>query len=109
MKFLTLSAYYLTTGDIDFDSRDQRVSFSPSDSRRCAQIAIIDDTLFEGDEQFLVKLQSFSSSQVIVGEISEARVTIIDDDAGTIICLFAYVHSESVHSSVYPPTCTHRI
>ena len=61
------------------------MSFSPSDSRGCAQIAIIDDTLFEGDEQFVVRLHSFSSSQVMVGEISEARVTIIDNDGMIIV------------------------
>ena len=69
-------------GNTDFRSGDQSVSFAPSDSGNvsCAQIIIIDDTFFEGNEQFLVRLQSFSNNQVMRGEISEACVTIVDDD-----------------------------
>lgn len=70
------------SGSSDFDSSDQTVSFARSDisSRGCVQIAIIDDSLFEGDEQFLLRLRSFSNSQVMTGEISEACVTIREDD-----------------------------
>ena len=72
----------LHSGSSDFDSSDQTVSFARSDisSRGCAQIVIIDDSLFEGDEQFLLRLRSFSNSQVMTGEISEACVTIREDD-----------------------------
>ena len=73
----------LHSGSSDFNSSDQTVSFVRSDSsnRGCAQIAIIDDSLFEGDEQFLLRLRSFSNSQVMTGEISEACVTIREDDS----------------------------
>jgi hypothetical protein len=59
------------------------VSFARSDnsSRGCAQIVITDDSLFEGDEQFLLRLRSFSNSQVMAGEVSEACVTILEDDS----------------------------
>ena len=73
----------LHVGISDFNSSDQTVSFGRSDSssRGCAQIMIINDFLFEGDEQFLLSLRSFSNSQITIGEISEACVTILEDDS----------------------------
>lgn len=70
------------TGGTDFLSAGQTVSVDPSDSGsiNCAEIGIIDDVIFEGDEQFLVRFGSISNAQVTVGEIPVACVTIEDDE-----------------------------
>ena len=58
------------------------MSIAPSDSGavNCAQIAIINDIIFEGNEQFLVMLGPISNDEVFVGEITQTCVTIEDDD-----------------------------
>ena len=43
-------------------------------------IAIIDDTLDEFDEQFLVRFANLPNAQARLGPIPEACITITDDD-----------------------------
>ena len=62
---------------------EETFSIAPSEdgtTTTCVDIGIIDDVIFEGDEQFLVTFGSISSDQVDVGPISQACVTIVDDD-----------------------------
>ena len=58
------------------------MSIAPSNSGavNCAQILIIDDVIFEGDEQFLVMIGSISDDEVTEGDITQTCVTIEDDD-----------------------------
>ena len=50
------------------------------------EIAINDDVIVEGDEQFLVKFGDISNDLVTVGEVSQSCVTIIDDDGWCCMC-----------------------
>ena len=84
------------TGDSDFDSDEQRVPLGPSDnsSRLCVEIMIIDDFIFEGDEQFLVRFGNFSDGRVEVGAIPQACVTIQDNDGQLLVasCIHAVMN-----------------
>lgn len=44
-------------------------------------IDIIPDTLYEGNEQFLVTFGNLPNAQVNVGQFEQACVTIVDDDS----------------------------
>lgn len=47
----------------------------------CASVMIIDDDIIESNETFRVKLQEdYNDQAVLIGTISSAVVTIIDDD-----------------------------
>lgn len=75
--------YIVCSGNSDFDSSEQIVPFARLDNsnRECARILIIDDFLFEGDEEFLLRIQPFSNSQIMRGAVPEACVTILEDDS----------------------------
>ena len=49
-------------------------------SRLCADIDIIGDDVYEGDEQFLVTFGNLPNDRAEVGVIGQACVTILDDD-----------------------------
>ena len=58
-------------------------STQPSANRRqCVTIPVIDDTLLEGRERFLVQIQSDPRMPdgVLIGQNSTASVTILDND-----------------------------
>lgn len=69
-------------GSGDFGTNEQTVMFEPSDnsSRQCINIQIIEDEVYEGDEQFLVNLGAISNDEVIPGDIQQVCVTISDND-----------------------------
>ena len=48
----------------------------------CADINLIPDTLYEGNEQFIVEFTNVpdSANRVNVGAINQTCVTILDDD-----------------------------
>lgn len=50
-------------------------------NRVCVNIPIIEDILYEGDEQFLVTFGNLPSAQAGVGRIGQACVTIVEDDS----------------------------
>ena len=61
---------------------DRRVFFDTTNtSRTCVDIPIVEDILYEGNEQFLVRFGNLPSAQAGVGLISQACVTIVDDDS----------------------------
>lgn len=84
MQILLLFTVTSHTADVDYvASNTLMATFLPSDealSERCVEIPIIDDQLGnEPNEQFSVKVSTFSPSELQV-ENDEACVTIIDDD-----------------------------
>lgn len=62
----------------DFESTVSSVQFSPGETRSCYNQTIIDNTIPEQFEMF--NLVIIVNSQIIVGNQSLSRITIIDDD-----------------------------
>ena len=74
-------------GNSDFDSMSRMETFEASStgSMLCVNITLIGDSVYEGDEQFLVNLTN-SQMQARVGPITQACITIRDDDGRLISC-----------------------
>ena len=70
------------TGNTDFRENTQTVIFPANATGNilCVDIGIIDDSLDEYDEQFLVQFSNIPNAQAGLGAIPEACVTIVDDD-----------------------------
>ena len=50
-------------------------------TRVCINITILDDHVYEGDEQFLVMFGNLPNAEAGVGLIQQACVTIVDDES----------------------------
>ena len=76
--------WYFVAANSDFDSSSssQTFSASPMGNQLCADILLIPDEQYEGNEQFVVEFTNVpdSANRVGVGAISQTCVTIIDND-----------------------------
>ena len=69
------------TGGADYTSLAQVVLKADGITRQSLDIAILDDTVFEGDETFKVAIDTTKlPAGVTAGSITEATVTIVDND-----------------------------
>ena len=68
----------------------QTFAASSAGSMLCVNITIIGDSIYEGDEQFLVTFGNLPNSQAGVGPIDQACITIRDDDGQFIYTLNYY-------------------
>ena len=70
------------TGNNDFLSSPITQTFQAShmDTKHCAKITLIGDTIYEGDEQFLVIFGNLPNSDAEIGQINETTIIILDDD-----------------------------
>ena len=64
-------------GGDDYDSRPYMLTIPAGMMRSSFDIAIINDNVVEGNEDFTLVINSFS---LPVGSINEAMVTIVDDE-----------------------------
>jgi V8-like Glu-specific endopeptidase len=67
------------TGNLDYQTRSGTFNFSATDKVKNLIIAIADDLLLEGDEQFAITLTNSSTNAVIAGPATSI-VTIVDND-----------------------------
>ena len=75
------------TGGVDFKSGPYNVTFSNDMTSVSFDVPIIDDSIFEGDEDFILSINQPSlPSDAVVGE--SATVTILDDDDRKYMSLF---------------------
>ena len=58
------------------------VQASSDPGQTCFDIDIIDDSVFENDEEFLVSFQIAAGSGAQIGAVDSTCVRIIDDDDG---------------------------
>ena len=58
----------------------QTFDVSSMGSMLCVNITIIEDFIYEDDEQFLVIFGNLPNSQAGVGPINQTCITIMDDD-----------------------------
>lgn len=68
------------TSGADFAAFATRLGFAPGQSRAWIPIDLLDDSFGEGDETFLVTLQT-PAPGLALGAVHSCRVTIVDDDA----------------------------
>jgi len=70
-----------TGGDVDYNSGPYTVTFPVGETSVPFDVPITDDITFEGNETFMLTINSSSlPSYVTVGDPDEATVTIVDDD-----------------------------
>ena len=80
--------YFVVAGsDFEGDSSSQTFPASPLGNQLCADIFLIPDERYEGNEQFIVEFTNVpdSANRVGVGAINQTCVTIIDDDGKFVI------------------------
>ena len=82
IRAVTTDPFFSLIGNGDFDSMSKMQTFAASStgSMLCVNITLIGDSIYEGDEQFLVKFGNLPNSQAEVGPITQACITISDDD-----------------------------
>ena len=66
----------LTTAGADFSTTNEEITFTPTESRECAQVGIVSDNTLEQSEIFTVTLSSLDENAVVTTAI--ATVTILD-------------------------------
>ena len=66
--------------DGDYDPGLYTVMFNAGETEKSFQLSIIDDDVFEGNENFNLTINSTSPSVVSIGDPNQAKVTILDDD-----------------------------
>ena len=81
----------------DFVAVEEEFTFDVSEGATtvCFDININDDSVYEGNEQFLVVFGDISSDRVDIGPISQACVTIIDDDGESVIGSYVWAYPRS--------------
>ena len=81
LKVLSLLSFPFITANLDYGQVNMRLSFGQgSGSRQCLNITIIDDSVLEGEESFLLVLRS-DSAEVTT---RNASVSIQDNDGKSI-------------------------
>ena len=80
--FLSLTSLGLSaaTANVDYNSFSTPLTFSPSDTRQCTTVRILDDDIVEFDEVFNLRATT-SSSNVVISNGGLSRVTIQDIDS----------------------------
>lgn len=71
------------TGDVDFVTTSQNVTFTPGNPLVVAEIIIFEDSILEMDEDFVAHLiitDDTLDGQVTAGNITDVVVTILDDE-----------------------------
>ena len=69
---------------VDYVARSMTVTVPASSGpgQTCFDIDILDDSVFENDEEFLVSFQIEAGSDAQIGAVASTCVRIIDDDDG---------------------------
>lgn len=96
---VTIICFKRSVASRDFDSNASSVQFSPGEVRNCYNQTIIDNTSPEYFEVF--ELVILLNDQIIIGNQSLSRITIIDDDIKGKIILYLYVITYFVFTCNY--------
>ena len=76
-----MNGWHITGGGIDYVSGPYTVVFLAGQTIATFDIPIVDDIIFEGNENFMLTINSTSlPSNVTVDNPGEATVTIVDND-----------------------------
>ena len=67
------------TGNVDYNTKTETVTFQPGDTFKNVEFRIIDDDKIEETESFKVYLTA-ASSHVTLGSVDEHAIQIINDD-----------------------------
>ena len=78
---VTICYFHSTIADVDYVTLVENVIFNGDENSRIVSVDIMDDGIFEGDEQFEVFLKTLPESpDVILGDPNIATGTILDDE-----------------------------
>ena len=79
-----MSSYYIRNfigEDEDYTSGPHSVTFRAGKTITLLSVPIYDDNIFEGNENFMLAIDSFSlPSDLTVGNPNQVAVTIVEDD-----------------------------
>ena len=70
----------------DYDKVDEIVVFEKGQATKTIEVKIIDDDVWEADEDFYVHLRSIETGEDLEGKDCKTRVTILDDDKPGQVC-----------------------
>lgn len=91
-------------GGVDYLPKCERVSFGPGETSKSFTVRLLNDGVNEGDESFLVSLDSPSSGAVLGGP-SMAGVRIVDDESAALLGHWSHIVSfptVAVHLHLLP-------
>ena len=69
----------------DFTAIDEEIEFDEDDTIKSVSIAIVNDDVYEDNEEFYVELYDVDSGKKLRGTDTECKITVIDDDKPGII------------------------
>ena len=95
-RLLNFNTY--VDADQDYSSGQYDITFNAGEDSVSFSISVIDDQILEHDEFFTLGL-SLLSINVILGDISQAIVTILNDDSKC--CMYAILIKKSLKVSTY--------
>ena len=73
---------FSTSAPSDYVTVDKNITFSSNDSQYSLQLQIVDNTVVENDETFVISLSFPSNQQVVqLGADDSASIKIVDDDS----------------------------
>ena len=79
---LTCVILYPPVDSKDYMGGPFAVTFAPEENITCAYISIINDAIYEGDENFFIDIVALSEAMLTLG--GRVSVTIQDDDTGDV-------------------------
>jgi solute carrier family 8 (sodium/calcium exchanger) len=64
----------------DYTAVDEIIEFGPSDQDKYIEVGIVNDDIWEENEDFYVELYDPDNNEKLPGNDTETKVTVIDDD-----------------------------
>ena len=99
---LTCMFHYPPVAGEDYDGGPYTVTFASDANMACTDVTIIDDEIFEGDQNFFIDI--VVPPEVPLTPMGRANVTIQDDDTGDMPCKLQTVVVLTIkHSSICNP------
>ena len=64
----------------DFTAIDDEIEFDEDDTVKNVQVAIVNDDVYEENEDFYVELYDLETGRMLKGSDTKTKITVIDDD-----------------------------
>ena len=82
VDFISLNGTAMNGSDYTDESPDPKLQFGNGDTSKTRDVAILEDSVFEGDETVRLRVRT-PTNQAVLGPNLNATLTIIDDDPDT--------------------------
>ena len=81
LEYLYLCDQNIVGGGIDYSSGPYTITFPAGERRARFKVSLTDDNILEGNENFVLTINSSSLlSRITPGNLSQATVTIVDNE-----------------------------